>query len=692
MTAAKLNIFKGLRPRVPESLLTEGEATVALNCDFAYGELRNTKGGFPIRSVANAARSIYTDDGLTFYTWTADVDAVRSPLANDSYNRLYYTDGSAMKVTNRLSTTMSGGQPATSYDVGVPQPLLAPKLLVGIPDIKDGTKYKLAFKFHWEYGGIKYQEQAITPTIADGNTLTARFTPPAQTRQVSYSRRSDFPDQGESSVVYKASDTGKLYLWNGSTYATTTTEATPAQAFPALRLTVTKLDDSSQIADIYTENSSFQSTGGLWTLDLANDKTEYVATLNVGIKESEKEARAYIYTYVNIYGEEGPPSRPAIVNTAPTVDVTVTVTKDAITGYAPIKEIRVYRTPTGSSIADYFYVGSISVLSLTGPNFTFKDDIKAEQLNEPVSSTYNYPPPSGLVGLMSLPNGILCAWKGNEIWFSEAYRPWAWNPSNVKTLNATIVGGIPHGSGAIFTTVKQPYSVSGVSPDSMTTSRLNVDQAGVSKWSIAVVDGAVMYASHDGLVTINGGTASLVQGQRFFTREVWRKRYNTGLAGMRFSVWDGRLVVFHAAGGFTPFMIRVDEADGSLTDLPNFSASCAFISQLSDQFYYAQGTIIYQFNGGDDIEATWQSRELVLQRPTNYGAAQALCEGAWTLELWAYVNNAYELKHTQELESGLTTFRLPAGYESDRYRVKLVGTGRFREFRVAQTVRGLAAL
>lgn len=51
MTAAKLNIFKCIRPRVPESLLTEGE-------------LRNTKGGSGIRSVANAARSIYTDYSL----------------------------------------------------------------------------------------------------------------------------------------------------------------------------------------------------------------------------------------------------------------------------------------------------------------------------------------------------------------------------------------------------------------------------------------------------------------------------------------------------------------------------------------------------------------------------------------------------------------------------------------------------
>lgn len=692
MTSTKINVFKGIRPRIPESLLAEGEATVAVNCDFAYGELRNTKDGFSVGVMSNAPQSIYTDDGLTFYTWTKDVDAVRSPLANDSFNRLYYTDGSAMKVTSRIGTRLAGGEPGACYTVGVPRPMVAPALQVNIPNITDGTKFSLEFKFHWEYAGIKYQEQSVSPTLLSPTQVS--FTPPTQTRQVGYASQSDFPATGESGVVYKANDTGVLYLWDGFAYGTTSVGATPASAFPVLRMTVIAKADGSQFCDVYSENSSFQSSGGLWSIALSKDSNgnSYTATLTVGIKEADKEARAYIYTYVNTYGEEGPPSSPAIVTTSPEADVVVSATRDNLTGYAPIKEIRLYRTPTGSSIADYFYVGSISVLSIEGDTFSFTDSVKAEQLNEPVSSTYYYPPPTGLMGLMSLPNGILCAWKGSDLWFSEAYKPWAWNPSNIKTLNATIVGGIPHGSGAVITTVKQPYVVSGVSPDSMTTSRLNVDQAGVSKWSIAVVDGYVLYASNDGLVTIHGGSASLLQSQRFFTREVWRQRYAPGLSGMRFSVWDGRLVAFHASGAFTPFMIRTDEADGSMTDLPSLQASCAFISQLSDQFYYARGTSIYQFNGGSDIGATWQSRELVLQRPINYGAAQAVCEGSWTLELWAYVGGAYVLKHTQALTGGVTTFRLPSGYESDRYRIKLAGSGRFREFRIAKTGRGLAEI
>ena len=658
MAGFKLNRFSGLRPRIPESLLGDSDATVAENCDFAYGELRNTKGGWAYLSLTNTPAGLYTDDGLSFFSWTADVNAVRSPLASDTFNRMYYTGDNGFKVANRLGTRINGGAPSSSYLVGVPRPTVAPVLTALPLTPVNSANANITFRFHWEYGGIKYQEQAITPT-AQGDA-TYRFTPPA------------------------------------------IAASTPATAFPVLRMTATWKSDSSQIFDLYTGNSSFNgAASGLYSLDMTKDAgdttTTYTVTLAISVKEQDKETRAYVYTYVNTYGEEGPPSPPGLVTTSPIIGVSVNAVKDAVSGYAPIKEIRIYRTPTGSAIADYFYVGTLGVLSGSG-SFIFTDNVKGEMLNELLASTEYYPPNQNLTGLMQLPNGILCAWLGNELHFSEAYKPWAWPPKYVKTLPTNIVGGIVHGSGAVVTTRSHPHLVSGVSPDSMTVSKVNVDQAGSSKWSIAVVDGVVMYASNDGLVALTGATASLMQGQKFFTREVWRKRYGAGLSSMRFAVWDGRLVVYSSAASFTPFMIRFDEADGTMTDLPGFAAQCSFLSTLSDQLYYAAGNTLYQFNGGTAQNAAWQSAERVLPRPLNFGVAQALVEGTWSVEFWAYVKNPttgvfeYQLKHTEALAGGLKNFRLPGGFESDRYRIKIAGAGRFRELRVAQTFRELSTL
>ena len=710
MAALKLNLFSGIFPRVPESLLPERAATVALNCDFAYGELRNTKDGYLVNTMTNQPRSIYTDDGLAFYTWTTDVNAVRSPMVSDTFNRLYYTDGTAMKVANRLNASATGGHPGSAYFVGVPRPSSAPALSVIIPEVNTGNAV-FVFRFHYEYGGVKYQEQVISPTIASSSEY--RFTPPAMLVELTFQSLESFPDVGEVGKVYKANDTNKLYEWKGTAYLLTSIGATPAGASKVLRITATAKTDGSQLYDVYSENSSFPSTGGLYSLALTAETNvvTYLAKISTGIKEADKEARAYIYTYVNTYNEEGPPSAPSTITTSPLAYASVTVTKDAAGFYAPIKEIRIYRTPTGSTIADYFYVGAVQVLSGAGP-FVFTDSVKAAELNEPMSSLNNYPPPSGLVGLMTLPNGILCAWKDNELWFSEAFKPWAWPPSYAKPLAHRIVGAIAHGSGAVVTTVGNPFMVSGVSSDSMSATRINVDQAGVSKWSIAVANGSVMYASNDGIVVLNGGVASLAQSSRFFTRDVWRSRYANGLASMRFAVWDGRLVVFSGTGAFTPFMIRFDEADSTLTDMPSFSATCAFVSQISDQFYYANGSGLYQFNGGSAVSATWQSRELVVPRPLNFGILQSVCEGSWSITLYAALNpapsparfgttsvgpwsvniSATGMTMTASLTAGVQNLRIPGGFESDRWKVRLTGSGRFRELRIAQTGRELGTV
>lgn len=539
MPSFALNTFVGLRPRLPDSLLPANAATVAENCDFGYGELRNTRAGLAIATLSNAAKSIYTDDGVAFYSWATDVDVVRSPLAKDTFNRIYFTGDGGMKQANRGNMTAAGGTPPTAYLVGVPRPTTAPVLTAGTPGSGSSTQ-----------------------------------------------------------------------------------------------------------------------------------------------------TRAYVYTYVNIYGEEGPPSAPVTVNTVVDGSVSVQARKDDIGSYAPIKEIRIYRTGTTTSIADYFFACSLDVQSAPVGSVTVTDSTSAANLGEVIASTNYYPPDPALTGLMALPNGILCAWKGNEIHFSDAYKPWSWPPAYVKTATHNVVGGIAHGSGALVTTKANPYMIYGVSPDAMTLSKINVDQAGVSKWSIAVVDGVLMYASNDGLVTINGATGSLVSSHAFFTRDVWRYRYAGGFSALRFMVWDGRLVIYDAEDRIIAFMIRFDEADGTMTDLPAFVARCSFISPLSDQAYYCNGTGLFQFNGGADQNANWQSREIVTPAPTNFGFAQAVVSGSWTIRFYA----DGVLKHTENVTDGQKNFRLPSGFLSDRWKIRVTGSGRFRELRVANTARELKGL
>ncbi|MEJ7745349.1 MAG: hypothetical protein WKF61_01050 [Luteimonas sp.] len=581
----KLGPFSGIIPRIPETALPSGAAIAADNIDFAYGELRSLKGDFKLRDMANSPLSLFSEDGLRFYSWSEDVDAVISPLQNGPANdRLYYTTDSDFRVTPRSLVTLGGSAPTTSYRVGVPRPTVAPSIIVKHP---------------------------VAPVM-----------PPA--------------------VV----------------------EATPADTY------VARLQAAQAVLD----------------------------AKNLAAVKIETETRAYTYTYANSYNEEGPPSDPVVVEVkAQTVDgvttysaVTVQVTFDGSGQYVPITQARIYRTSDGGNSADYYYAPTASA---GASKVNVPDTVHSDSLNELLSSVDNYPPDPALRGLISMGNGILAAWQGNVMRFSDAYRPWSWNPTNFVTFDATVVGAITHGAGALVTTVASPSMVSGVSPDAMTQVSLGIPQAGVSKWSMLSVNGMALYASHDGLVAIVGGQPDLRISERYFTREVWRHRYATGLSSMQFAYYDGRIVVFSKAAKFTAFMLSMDEASGAMTELPGLIARGALVLTTSDQMYTVNGRALNQFGGGGDLALRWKSGDMVLPATAILSMAEVECTGSFTIKFY----QDGRLGYTKAITTGKNKFRLPRqaipGHlglrPSDRWQIEITGTGTLKWLKAAETARGL---
>lgn len=656
MTGISFRSFAGLLPRVPPALLPESAATFADSCEFGYGELREIKAAAFVKQLKNNAASIYTENGLTFYSWPRDVNAARSPLANDQFDRLYYTDGNDFRVTSRSGMSITGGEPVSSYRVGVPRPTVAPTLAVS--SASPLAELVVTAMFHYEAKGVKYQEQPIVLDVI-APLQKWQFTPPT----LNYTPPERDPETGQ--------------------YPPPSPTETPSGALPVVRIVAKKAD--SVALDLYSSNSAMVGTGS-WALTLAKaaSGTAYTLTLEANNQQSQQ-SRAYVYTLVNIYGEEGAPSPPALITAGSGLNIVVSMALGSVIDYATIKEIRVYRTPTGVESTDYFFVSTIPTLTQIGNDFQFVDNVGAAALNEPLSSQHNYPPSPLLRGLLALPNGIFMAYKGNELHFSDAYKPWSWPPAYVKTMEHAIVGAIVVGSGALITTVGQPASIAGGSPDAMFASKLNIAQAGVSKWAIADLGGQVVYASHDGLVLFDGGLPSMAFSEQFFTREVWRNLYSSGLDSMRFAVFDGQLIVYSSAMAFTPFMIRLDEARGAMTELSELRANCSFTSPLTDQCYFCNEQNLYQFAGGEAGAARWRSREVVMPAPINFGVAQAVCDGVWQIKFFA----DGELRHTQSNLSGNQTFRLPGGFRADYWQVEISGKGRFLRLDIAQSPREL---
>jgi hypothetical protein len=681
----KFDRFAGLIPRTPDTLLPPNAATLAHNCDFAYGELRSAAGSLPEHALTDNAASLYTDDGTLFYSWPVDVNAVRSPMAADTFNRLYYSTPDDIRVASRAGMSPGGGEPATSYRVGVPRAPSAPTVAEassGSGDTGSNAGVLPVFVHGFDTSAFEYHAGAGMGSVI----ATASITLPVagsvvalvNWQSVSYAAGDNFNVR----VELTADGAGGPFL--AQTESGVAGMSEPHFATGSIALDAGTHDFTLRFGNDYSIGWWFL---GNWSITLIPAQVEGETLPAAAVPDDV--TRAYVWTMVNTYGEEGPPSDPTQL-TFPLgpIDVGIAWTPPVI-DYAPIKELRIYRTPDSGTIAEYFYVGKIDVLGEPAATLTFHDDVTAEQLNEALASTNYYPPDPNLTGLTALPNGILMAWKANELHFSDAYKPWSWPPQYVLTFgDYQIVGAIVVGTSSLITTSGKPYVVAGVSPDAMTHSVLNIQQAGASKWALADLGGQIVYASHDGIVAYDGGLPTMAFSDNYFTRDVWRARYGAGLASMRFAVWDGRLLVYSADASFTPFMIGLDEARGAMTELPSLVAQCNFVSPVADQCFLVNGATLLRLAGGPALNAAWTSRTFVLNRPCNYSVAQAVCGGDWQIDFYA----DGILRHTESALNGITTFRLPGGFLADRWQIAISGSGTFRELRVAESATDLKAL
>lgn len=136
MAGLVLKAFGGFSPRVAPHLLNDTEGTKAINSRLFSGTLtpwRQLGSLTPAIGVPVNTRTIYravlANGDSQWFSWTSDVDVVKSPLSDTQEYRLIYTGDGAPKKTNRtLAGAGSGSSPADYLNLGVPAPASAPSV------------------------------------------------------------------------------------------------------------------------------------------------------------------------------------------------------------------------------------------------------------------------------------------------------------------------------------------------------------------------------------------------------------------------------------------------------------------------------------------------------------------------------------------------------------------------------------
>ncbi len=237
---------------------------------------------------------------------------------------------------------------------------------------------------------------------------------------------------------------------------------------------------------------------------------------------SQLETRAYVYTWLSAYGEESAPSPFTLVegwsNATWTVDLFSPVPDD-LGILRNIVSVNIYRTVTSTGgTATYFFVANVPVGTVA---FTDNIDDSVVALNNQLPSTTWTPPPEGLSGITSMPNGMAVGFKNNEIWFAEPYQPHAWPVAYVLTTEFPIVGLGVTGNSVVACTAGSPYIATGVNPSGMSEAKTVEKHPCISKKSIISRPEGVYYAAPTGLIQVTSAAQVTNSTEAWITREKW---------------------------------------------------------------------------------------------------------------------------------------------------------------------------
>lgn len=387
------------------------------------------------------------------------------------------------------------------------------------------------------------------------------------------------------------------------------------------------------------------------------------------------ETRAYVYTYVSQYGEEGPPSEPSeTVDIDPDYPVTVSNLSGAPTGNYNITKIHLYRTATAANGATQYQLVTDNIALGVG---SYVDKVLQSSLAEVIPSTSWVAPPVDTQGLRMMANGIAIGWSQEKtIIFSEQYQPHAYPAKYRISVDYPVVGIAVFGQSAAVLTKGFPYLVGGVSPESMTLAKLPLEQACVSKRSIVETGNGVMYASPDGLVLISPGGADVVT-KGVLSQAQWQAYNPETIHGY----WhESRYHGFSTVGGVVKMFVFDPSGQSAVWCETTLSGFAAHRVVQDDQLYVLDSNGLQSLFGGSSLTYTWRSKIGQLPSPGTMAFGQVVAD-SYPVTMKVIADGASETYTA----SSSSPFRLKSGFLAREWQIEVTGTANITAVAIAQS-------
>lgn len=245
--------------------------------------------------------------------------------------------------------------------------------------------------------------------------------------------------------------------------------------------------------------------------------------------------RAYLYNYLNRYGDPGSNSPIGEIADYDSGRILLTGIDSPPADHA-IDRIWVYRTNASDVdtsamqfvLEAFFFDTSVNyavgefvvyggeVHECTAPHigvwdpahFTPGEAVAAADLGEAFAFSNYYPAPDGARGLMALPSGVCACFFGNTLYMSEPGKPYVFPYQ--KSFKYEIVGVAKLGTSIVVLTTGKPFRVYGQHPAAMAVYEYGDFMPCEAKRTVAEGQGLVCYRSMDGLAAVNAERVWLI--------------------------------------------------------------------------------------------------------------------------------------------------------------------------------------
>tara|TARA_R100000742_G_scaffold4276_2_gene1616 strand:- start:3619 stop:5988 length:2370 start_codon:yes stop_codon:yes gene_type:complete len=654
MAAFKLNNFLGEISKQSSELIPQGAAQEALNVKLSSGDLvpyrtpvvaDNVERTGTIKTL-HALKNPDTS-ALVWLSWTTDVDIATASDSSDNEQRFYFTGDGVPKVSNYdLATDGSEPYPAASgfYELGLDIPTATATATA--------TSFSVVSSTHYErdsgntatfYGGTHNLRTGNVVTIRDFGTSDEAKSFNATNVEVTVISTTDFQFYSPGDAVAKTSNTTGRADMAGNTQLRTYvyTWITPwgEESIPSpvsnevyikegQTVTITNLPTAKPSGDnfirglkIYRSVSS-PSVSDYFLLD-----TLWFLTSSVSFSRASNVATVILaYPHNMVAGDRFKIKSSTIdsggFNVTDGIVVSV-INKTSFTYSDSGSDVATTGDTNGVLCHDVAESIDDTARYWGDSNHDFIDDFAVSGLSIILGSEFYDKPKSTMKGIHSMNNNMLVGFFDNQVCFSFPNKPHAWPEKYRLTVDDNIVAIKVIGSFVVVLTENYPHRISGKSPASMSSSRIDTKFPCLSKASVIVVGGGVVWASHQGLISYNPSAGVSLISSKVHDWDTWGDYLDPStLIG---HYYDGKYFGSHESGSF---IFESGETPNFVTI--NYKFTAAYTDSTTNVVYYvdSESTDILQWDNKTQVLAPmeWKSKTLVTQDYSNMGAARVIAD------------------------------------------------------------------